>query len=171
MSLTSMSSDAVSSGPSLGIWIRATRLELGFSQRELASRSGLSRSYVCDIERGRGAHPSVETLDKLATALGFARIDLLKASGVLDQANGQRESDEERRMLSVFRDLSDGGRVSVMQFARFIHADEHHWVQPNLLDRGDGDGMEEGRAAHHARPDRLTRSLFEAADSVQPADT
>jgi transcriptional regulator with XRE-family HTH domain len=165
-----MSSSAASSGPSLGIWIRSMRLEQGLSQRELASRSGLSRSYVCDIERGRGAHPSVETLDKLATALGFARIDLLKASGVLDQANDQRESDEERRMLSVFRDLSDGGRISVMQFGRFIHADEHHWVQANLLDRAEGDGGDDARAAHHARPDRLTRSLFEA-DTVRPSES
>ena len=143
------------------------RLEQGLSQRELASRSGLSRSYVCDIERGRGAHPSVETLDKLATALGFARIDLLKASGVLDQANNQRESDEERRMLSVFRDLSDGGRLSVMQFARFLHADEHHWVQPHLL-AGEDEGH--GGARRLSGPDRLTRSLFEA-ETGSPSDS
>lgn len=165
MSSTSNSA-AASSGSSLGIWMRMTRLEQGLSQRELASRSGLSRSYVCDIERGRGAHPSVDTLDKLASALGFARIDLLKVSGVLDQATDQRESDEERRMLSVYRDLSDGGRLSVMRFARFIHADEHHWVQPNLL-AGDDEGH--GGAQRLSGPDRLTRSLFEA-ESGSPSD-
>jgi transcriptional regulator with XRE-family HTH domain len=134
-------------------------MEQGLSQRELASRSGLSRSYVCDIERGRGAHPSVDTLDKLAAALGFARIDLLKASGVLEQPTSQRETDEERRMLSVYRDLSDEGRVSVMRFARFIHADEHQWIQSNLLD-----GAGSGAPDHH---DRLTRPLFE----VSPVDS
>lgn len=155
-------------GPSLGVWIRAKRLEQGLSQRELAFRSDLSRSYVCDIERGRGAHPSVETLDRLAAALGFARIDLLKAAGVLEEAGNQRESDEERRMLSVFRDLSDGGRLSVMRFARFIHADEHHWVQPNLLD-GLAGGVDDGRAQHPNEADRLTRPLFEP-ENGQPSE-
>ncbi|MDQ3655764.1 MAG: helix-turn-helix domain-containing protein [Chloroflexota bacterium] len=169
MSSMSNSGNAASTGPSLGIWMRMTRLEQGLSQRELASRSGLSRSYVCDIERGRGAHPSVETLDKLATALGFARVDLLKASGVLDQGNDQRESDEERRMLSVYRDLSDGGRVSVMRFARFLHADEHHWVQPHLLDGVDGGGAGDSRTMRHSGPDRFTQPLFEP-ESGQPSD-
>jgi transcriptional regulator with XRE-family HTH domain len=140
----------------LGVWIRMKRIDQGLSQRELASRSQLSRSYVCDIERGRGAHPSVDTLDKLAAALGFSRIDLLKASGVIEQPNNHRESDEERRMLSVFRDLSDEGRLSVMQFARFIHTDEHHWIQPNLLD------------GHAPQPDgtttNLNRLLFDLPD-------
>lgn len=155
-------------GLSLGRWIRATRLEQGLSQRELASRSGLSRSYVCDIERGRGAHPSVDTLDKLAAALGFARIDLLKVSGVIEPAGNQRESDEERRMLSVFRDLSERGRVSVMQFARFIHADEHHWVQPNLLEAPSGPaGPGDDPARPNPGPDRLTRPLFDNTDSEQ----
>jgi transcriptional regulator with XRE-family HTH domain len=145
----------------LGLWIRGARLEQGLSQRELASRSGLSRSYVCDIERGRGAHPSVDTLDKLAAALGLSRIDLLKASGVIEEVSHQRESDEERRMLSVFRDLSDGGRLSVMQFARFIHTDEHQLVQLNLLD-----GAEDHADGRHrqAVPDRLTLSMFEPRD-------
>lgn len=143
----------------LGGWIRRTRTEQGFSQRELASRSGLSRSYVCDIERGRGAHPSVQTLDKLAAALGFSRIDLLKASGVIDQGDDRRQDDEERRMLSVFRDLSAQGRLSVMQFARFIHTDEHLWVQANMMDGLDG------LAASHPVVDRLTKPLFEDADT------
>ncbi len=158
MSTTATPGTTDSTAPSLGAWIRATRLEQGISQRELASRSGLSRSYVCDIERGRGSHPSVETLDKLAAALGFTRLDLLKASGVVEPAGNQRESDEERRMLSVFRDLSDEARVSVLRFARFIHADEQHWVQPNLLDSGEGGGQADRPDAGH---DRLTRSLFE----------
>ncbi len=164
MSSPSRSANAASQEPSLGTWTRAARLEQGLSQRELASRSGLSRSYVCDIERGRGAHPSVDTLDKLAAALGFDRIDLLKASGVIEQVNNQRESDEDRRMLSVFRDLSEAGRVSIMRFARFIHADEHHWVQPNLLEGEDGSGPGEARPQPPSRPGRFTHPLFETQD-------
>jgi transcriptional regulator with XRE-family HTH domain len=138
--------------------MRATRLDQGLSQRELASRAELSRSYVCDIERGRGVHPSVETLDKLAAALGFSRVDLLKASGVIERVDERRENTEERRMLSVFRDLSDKGRVSVMQYARFIHTDEHQWTQIELLGGVDGG---DGHVHPHGAPDTLTRPLFD----------
>ena len=121
-------------GTTLGSWIRATRMEQGLSQRELATRAALSRSYVCDIERGRGAHPSVETLDKLAAALGAARVDLMKAAGLIEPSTGGRESPEERRLLAVFRDLSDAGQHAVLHFARFVHTDEHQWVQASMLE-------------------------------------
>jgi hypothetical protein len=107
----------------------------------------------------------VDTLDKLAAALGFSRLDLLKASGVIEQPNNHRESEEERRMLAVFRDLSDEGRLTVMQFARFVHTDEHHWVQSNLLD-GHSDEHHPGQLA--ATASKLNRSLFELADD-QPS--
>lgn len=148
------------SGSVLGKWIRRTRAEQGLSQRALADRSGLSRSYVCDIERGRGAQPSVTTLDKLAAALGLSRADLLQASGLIDRVITSRETEEERRILSVYRDLTETGRASVMRFARFVHADEHHWVQPDLLNHDEGDGDTDSAAAL-SRMRSLTRPLFE----------
>ncbi len=50
---------------------RAVRLQrhvLGLSQEELASRAGLNRTYVTDVERG-SRNLSLSTLEKLATAL------------------------------------------------------------------------------------------------------
>lgn len=149
------------SGSVLGQWIRKTRADQGISQRALADRSGLSRSYVCDIERGRGAQPSVTTLDKLAAALGLSRADLLQASGLIDRVITPRETEQERRILSVYRDLTDSGRASVMRFARFVHADEHHWVQPNLIDQREGEAETDGETAL-ARMRSLTRPLFES---------
>jgi len=127
----------VVSGRSLGEWIRATRLGQGVSQRELAARSALSRSYLCDIERGRGAQPSVATLDKLAAALGASRADLLRAAGVLEPAGDREEQAAEWRLLALYRDLSGEGRAAVERFARFIHHEEHRWLQPPLLDVAD----------------------------------
>lgn len=120
-------------GPTpLGAWVRNIRTEQGLSQRGLADRAGLSRSYLCDIERGRGEQPSMETLDKLSAALGFSRNELLRAAGMLEGGSDDRYTAEERRLLAVFRDLDEGGRTQVMRFARFVHADEHAWVQPSL---------------------------------------
>ena len=134
-------------GSLLGEWIRRVRQEQGISQRALADRSGLSRSYVCDIERGRGAQPSLATLDKLAAALGVSRADLMRASGLIDRPAAPRESEEERRLLAVYRDLSEEGRLQVMRYARFVHQEEHQWTQPTLLDEGEPepDARERGR--------------------------
>ncbi len=125
---------APSVGSLLGIWVRQTRLQQGLSQRELADAAGLSRSYVCDIERGRGSEPSLNTLDKLAGALGASRSDLMKASGLIDKALIPKESEEERRMLQLFRDISTDGQGEVMRFVRFLHHEEHSLKQATFLD-------------------------------------
>ncbi|CAN5309509.1 hypothetical protein BH24CHL2_BH24CHL2_1700 [soil metagenome] len=120
----------------LGAWVRSVRTEQAMSQRGLADRAGLSRSYLCDIERGRGSQPSMETLDKLSAALGLSRNELLRAAGMIEGGLDERHTSDERRLLAVFRDLDDGGRTQVMRFARFVHAEEHTWVQPGLGDEG-----------------------------------
>lgn len=135
---------------SLGRWLRAIRAEQRLSQRGLADRAGLSRSYVCDIERGRGSQPSMNTLDKLAAALGLSRNELMKAAGMIEGGPNDRQTDNERRLLAVFRDLDDSGQSLVMRFARFIHTDEHTWVQP---------GLEVGDASSRSRP--LGPTLFD----------
>lgn len=124
-------------GSLLGEWVRKTRLAQGLSQRALADQSGLSRSYVCDIERGRGAEPSLATLDKLSMALGTTRSDLMQAAGLIDKALVPRESDAERRLLSVYRDLSEAGREQVMRYARFLHHEEHNWQQASFVEDDD----------------------------------
>jgi transcriptional regulator with XRE-family HTH domain len=113
----------------LGIWVKSVRSEQGLSQRGLADRAGISRSYLCDIERGRGAQPSIETLDKLAAALGHSRNEVLRAGGLIEGGSGDRQSESERRLLAVFRDLDDGGKALVMRFTRFVHADAHSFIQ------------------------------------------
>ena len=129
----STTASAPTAGSLLGVWVRRARQEQGLSQRALADQSGLSRSYVCDIERGRGAEPSLTTLDKLAAALGASRADLMRASGLIDRALVPRESDDERRLLSVYRDLSEAGRLNIMRYARFIHQEEHAWTQATFV--------------------------------------
>ena len=113
----------------LGIWLKSVRSEQGLSQRGLADHAGISRSYLCDIERGRGAQPSIETLDKLAAALGHSRNELMRAGGLIEGGTSDRHSEAERRLLAVFRDLDDAGKALVMRFTRFVHADAHSFVQ------------------------------------------
>lgn len=143
-------------GSLLGNWVRKTRTDQGLSQRALADQSGLSRSYVCDIERGRGSEPSLATLDKLAAALGASRADLMRAAGLIDRALVPRESEEERRLLSVYRDLSDAGQLHVVRYARFLHQEEHAFRQASLVDLPDGE------TAPQPAPNNRNLHLFDA---------
>lgn len=62
----------------LGRNVRDARRRAGMSQEQLAFEAGMKRSYVSDLERGT-RNPSVKAIDRLATALGVAPADLLRA--------------------------------------------------------------------------------------------
>ena len=65
--------------------LRRIRVELGLSQEALAVDAGVDRTYVSGIERG-GFNPTVEVLDRLATALG---IDVAVLLALPDAAAGE----------------------------------------------------------------------------------
>jgi transcriptional regulator with XRE-family HTH domain len=64
----------------LGKRVRALRLDRGWTQEELAHRSGLNRSYMSDVERGR-SDVSLSTLQKIARPLGISLAELLTGIG------------------------------------------------------------------------------------------
>lgn len=153
---TESSGIAAAHHTALGDWIRETRKSQGVSQRALADRSGISRSYLCDIERGRGSQPSVSTLDKLAKSLGASRADLLRVAGILEN-NGKVGDDRELRLLALFRDLPQDAQQTLERMARFLHAEEHRWVQTPLL----ADDAENHVAHRHVQQGP---SLFDEVD-------
>ena len=53
--------------------IREKREELGLSQKELAEKSGITQSFLCDIEQGR-SKPSIDVAIKLAKVLKVKEI-------------------------------------------------------------------------------------------------
>jgi transcriptional regulator with XRE-family HTH domain len=73
------------------IKVLATRLllsrrDLGLDQLELAARSGVSNSYISDLERGRARNVGVDVVFSLADALGISTAYLL---GISDDALGE----------------------------------------------------------------------------------
>lgn len=56
--------------------VRALRLDHGWTQEELAHRSGLNRSYMSEVERGI-SDVSLSTLQKIAKTLGISLAELL----------------------------------------------------------------------------------------------
>lgn len=49
--------------------LKQAREDRGWSQMELANRSGVSQTYISDLEGGRMANPTIAVLRKLETAL------------------------------------------------------------------------------------------------------
>ena len=124
-------------GTDLGSWIRTYRKGINVSQRELADRAGISRSYLCDIERGRGTRPSVEALDRIAAALGADRTEVLREAGILEPRLSPEKSTREQKLVALFRGLSDGNQHALERFARFLLSEDQHWVQARLVDEED----------------------------------
>jgi len=68
--------------PSLGQRVRKLREDRGWSLDRLASESDLSRAYLWKLETKRAANPSLDTLEKLATAF---QVSIGELSGSLPE--------------------------------------------------------------------------------------
>jgi len=71
-----------------GAFVKAQHQLANLSQRQLAKASGMSDSYLSQIERGQ-YRPSAEVLRGIAQALGMAPAALFTQFGLLDVADEQ----------------------------------------------------------------------------------
>jgi transcriptional regulator with XRE-family HTH domain len=58
--------------------LRRVREEQGLTQRDLARKAGITQGYVAQLEMGIRKNPSIETLRRLAKALGVPVTRLLE---------------------------------------------------------------------------------------------
>src|SRR5437868_15383482 len=79
----------------LGERVRAYREALGYTLSDLAKKSGVSRSYLYQVERGTSS-PTQEKLSALATALGVRITDLLGVEA------GESEGGEVTESLAAY---------------------------------------------------------------------
>lgn len=63
----------------VGLNVQRLRQEKGWSQEELAFQSGLHRTYVSGLERGK-RNPTVVVLYRIARSLGVSPAELLRTS-------------------------------------------------------------------------------------------
>ena len=61
--------------------IRAARISQRLTQQQLSDKSGLSQSYINELENGRKVNPSIVVLDKLASGLNITVADLIEEAG------------------------------------------------------------------------------------------
>jgi len=70
-----------------GATVRTWRSILRISQEELAGRSGLHRTYICDVERG-ARNLSLESIEKLARALEISTATLFASAPGQPETSG-----------------------------------------------------------------------------------
>ena len=85
----------------LGAIVRRTRQRMGLSVEALAARSDLSAGLISQLERGRG-NPSLQTLSRLAAALGTRLVALLQSA----QRRGEPQG---RHAVFAVLDIADTG--------------------------------------------------------------
>ena len=72
-------------GNLLGEKVMAARKAANFSQQAVAKKTGLSRSYICDIENGR-YRPSIKALVKIASVIKLDLNFLSEMTEIQDDA-------------------------------------------------------------------------------------
>jgi repressor LexA len=88
-------------GAAMPLAQRVTRLRegLGLNRNQLAVRSKISATQVREIEEGANTNPGLETLGKVARALGVSVPELLSEPAILP-VNG-RDHDEPRPLRTI----------------------------------------------------------------------
>jgi transcriptional regulator with XRE-family HTH domain len=90
-----------------GLLVRDLRRALGWSQRTLAMRAGISQPWISDIERGTATDAPIGTLARLLDAMG-ARL-VIDASAPFLGAQRQRDAVHVRCSAHVARRLERAG--------------------------------------------------------------
>lgn len=115
---------------SLGTRLLLLRRESGLRQEDLAEASGVSQSYIANIERGKVTNVGVDYIFALARGLDVRVEHLLGLSDVVVDEDdfshlgqppglyGVRLSEEEEEALLLLRSMSAGDREQAMGVLR-----------------------------------------------------
>ncbi|HKQ53503.1 MAG TPA: helix-turn-helix transcriptional regulator [Pyrinomonadaceae bacterium] len=101
-----------------GLWLLEKRRAAGLTQRELARRVSISKSYVSALERnerqpltGQTVRPKLEKVDALAEALGVPVGEARLAAGYAPPELNTNQIDQ--RLLNHFRELPENAKHDV----------------------------------------------------------
>lgn len=126
----------------LGNNIMISRRDLAMTQEELAAAVGISRAYLTNIERGRGARVGIDIVFSLAAALGVTPQYLMGLSDnplgepndgeyIAVDADTAEERQQLRRLIDDFTALSQRDRTVALSYLRMMRQieDEETRVQ------------------------------------------
>lgn len=94
----------------LGEYLRKIRKENKKTLVQLANETGLSHSYLSQVENGKKLKPSMEALRKIAEACDQSSLDLWGKAGYMTEEDVLKQKEMKQETYSRFDDLfKDGG--------------------------------------------------------------
>lgn len=107
---------------SLGTDLRTAREARKLSIREVEKKSGISNSYLSQLENDRVKEPSPNILYKLSKVYGIPYIDLMKKAGYIIPKDSKKRVDGVA--LSVIEGLDEDEIEKVKSYIRFIRMEK-----------------------------------------------
>ena len=101
----------------LKAWVSEEIERRGWSQGELARRSGISRPLISQVLAG-DVPPSADFGIKIAHALGEAPEKVLRLAGILPASE---DDPTLTQIVDIMRNLSPEQRRQVVEFAKFLY--------------------------------------------------
>ena len=108
----------------LGSYLIQVRNERGYSQRDLAEKSGVSPAEISRVESGKRLKPSPSVLRAIADTLVISYPYLMQLAGYMDEPK-EAETPE---TVDVFRDERTGRIVDVSSGAREMLRSDAAWA-------------------------------------------
>lgn len=111
--------------------LRAARKERGWSQMELAKRSGLSQTTISDIERGRNrtsrdliqiARALDISVEQLTSGITYGSVSATKVLTIKEPQTSFRLEQDEQLLLDAYRTADETGRMMLITQARALLA-------------------------------------------------
>lgn len=94
--------------------LKDIRKSKDISVYKLSQLSGVSETHIRDLERG-DRNPSLDTIDKIATALGLSLPELLNETDKATYLNPK-----EQELVECFRNLSDDKADALLAFLKTL---------------------------------------------------
>jgi transcriptional regulator with XRE-family HTH domain len=146
-----------------GEWLKPELAKRGWSMRQLALRAGIGPGSVTNIAR-TGATPRMETVIKMAEAMGEDPAHVLRIAGIVPTF--VHETTDEEELLRIFRALPHHLCQAVMWMVRGMHIEYQRG--PKLRKLGEGQRVRvvlEGTIVNeYDEPDHYLVRLDEAPD-------
>ena len=125
----------------IGYRIRDLREKRGWTQAELADKSGIPQSTISGMERAATSDPRAATLHAVAAALGVEAVELLDEPA----PNGPRRRDRGLAEIEAIYDLlPPAGRSALLETGRALRAMARDLASPVS---GDAEADEQGARA------------------------
>lgn len=147
----------------MGEYIKKARSRQGMTARELARRSGVSKSYLSQLETGKNDKPSQEIMQKLADTLNVRITELYEVSGHFGSYIDEKLTELEQKNKTIYEDdskIAENFNLRTIDFA-IESLDEAVYHQKEIL-RGNKQVSFQDAA--------LLNSLYKAVKGMNPAD-